>query len=336
MITNQKSKNSLEFLKLITSEFDKNNVPYWIDCGTLLGAYRESDFIEHDDDIDISVNIDHLNVTTNTLKNLEKLSLIDIIKYQHDGVDVSDKIIKLVYKKNNSIVDSRWMDIYFYRKKGDIYEQCLFSDQYTSKLKTPSKCIDRLNKIKIQDVEVSCPSYIKTVLKLRYGRYYMVPQTRCEVHNKDWIDIDDNVCDEYLVEVDKYPVVCYTSLVGDIFHVGHFNLLKKCRDLFDKVIVGVHNDDDIMTYKNKTIDPYEVRLKNIKDTGLYDEIYENAPVITTQSFIDNLNVDFVVAGKEENNYLDKMYPINKKQLYLINRTPGISTSILKNKLMSVL
>jgi phosphorylcholine metabolism protein LicD len=76
MIINEKSKNSLEFLKLITSELDKNNIPHWIDCGTLLGAYRESDFIEHDDDIDISVNIDHLNIVTNIVANADFSGLI--------------------------------------------------------------------------------------------------------------------------------------------------------------------------------------------------------------------------------------------------------------------
>jgi cytidyltransferase-like protein len=336
MFMNEKSQNSLEFLKLITSELDKNNIPYWIDCGTLLGAYRESDFIEHDGDIDISVNIDHINIVTDIFKNLEKLNLIDITKYKHEGIDVSDRLIKLAYKKNNIFVDCRWMDIYFYRKKGDIYEHCLFSDQYNSKLKTPSKCIEHLNKIKIKDAEFSCPSYIKTVLKSRYGRYYMVPQTRCNEHNKEWTEVNDNVSDAYLFDDNKDPVICYTSLVGDMFHTGHFNLLKKCRDLFDKVIVGVHNDEGVMTYKDKPIDSYEVRLKNIKDTGLYDEIYENAPVITTQSFIDSLNIDFVVAGKEEDEKINKMYPINKKQLYLINRTPGISSSLLKNRIKSVL
>lgn len=333
---NEKSQNSLEFLKLITSTLDKNNIPYWIDCGTLLGAYRESDFIEHDGDIDISVNIDHINIVTDIFKNLEKLNLIDITKYKHEGIDVSDRLIKLAYKKNNIFVDCRWMDIYFYRKKGDIYEHCLFSDQYNSKLKTPSKCIENLNKIKIKDVEFSCPSNIKTILKSRYGRYYMVPQKRCNEHNKEWTAVNDNVSDEYLFEDDKNPVICYTSLVGDMFHIGHFNLLKKCKDLFDKVIVGVHNDIDVMSYKEKPVDSYEVRLNNIKNTGLYDEIYENAPVITTQPFIDNLKIDFVVAGKEDDDKINKMYPINKKQLYLIHRTPGISSSLLKNKIKSVL
>lgn len=329
---NEKSQNSLDFLKLITSELDKNNVPYWLDCGTLLGAYRDSNFIENDGDIDVSVNINYLDIVTNIFKNLEKLNLIGIINYKHEGNDVSDKIIKLIYKKNNVGLNCRWMDIYFYRKKGDIYEHCLFSDQYNSKFKTPSKCIEHLSKIKIKDVEFSCPSNIKTVLKLRYGRYYMVPQTRCNEYNAEWTEVNDNIDDEYLFDESKNPVICYTSLVGDIFHIGHFNLLKKCKDLFDKVIVGVHNDEDVMIYKEKPMDSYDVRLKNIKNTGLYDVIYENAPAITTQSFIDDLNVDFVVAGKEDDEKINKLYPINKKQLYLINRTPGISSSFLKNKI----
>ena len=122
---------------------------------------------------------------------------------------------------------------------------------------------------------------------------------------------------------------CYTSLVGDLFHEGHYNLLKRCKKLFQKVIVGVHNDEQVMSYKEKPLDSYEVRLENVKKTGLFDEIYENAPVITTQSFIDDLEVDFVVAGRESSEKIKKMYPVDINRLHLIERTPNISSSMLR-------
>ena len=42
-------------LKDIDSVFRKNEIPYWLDCGTLLGAYRYRGFIPWDEDLDIAI-----------------------------------------------------------------------------------------------------------------------------------------------------------------------------------------------------------------------------------------------------------------------------------------
>ena len=183
--------------------------------------------------------------------------------------------------------------------------------------------IDELETIKLGDYQFNCPRHLSSFLKVRYGKNYMIPQYRCEELDKEWWEITDNV------GVDKRYHIVYTSLVGDLFHEGHYNLLKRCKKLFQKVIVGVHNDEQVMSYKEKPLDSYEVRLENIKKTGLFDEIYENAPSITTQSFIDDLEVDFVVAGREPFEKIKQMYPIDINRLHLIERTPNISSSMLR-------
>lgn len=188
--------NSFEFLKFMTDKFDEWNIPYWLESGTLLGAYRHENFIENDNDIDIGVDVRYINDINLLLESLEIQDFIQIYHYMHQGVDVSDKIKKLSYKKH--IDNCKWMDIYFFKKRGNIYENCLFSDENNSKVKTPSSCIETLDKIKIKSFYFSCPSNPDTVLKLRYGKNYMIPQRRCEELDKEWWQIEDNVTDEFL------------------------------------------------------------------------------------------------------------------------------------------
>jgi len=45
-------KKALEEMKEV---LDRNNIPFFLFCGTALGAYREKAFIQHDPDIDLGV-----------------------------------------------------------------------------------------------------------------------------------------------------------------------------------------------------------------------------------------------------------------------------------------
>ena len=44
-------------------------------------------------------------------------------------------------------------------------------------------------------------------------------------------------------------MTAYTYGVYDLFHVGHVNLFKRIKSNCDKLIVGIHNDDQVKTYK---------------------------------------------------------------------------------------
>ena len=127
-------------------------------------------------------------------------------------------------------------------------------------------------------------------------------------------------------------MTAYTYGVYDLFHIGHVNLFKRIKQQCSKLIVGFHNDEQVMTYKNKPIINYYDRLEIIKSCRYVDEIYENADLVTTDDILIKLKADFVFAGNENPEYLEKYYQVSSGKLILLDRTENISTSKIKNLL----
>jgi cytidyltransferase-like protein len=127
-------------------------------------------------------------------------------------------------------------------------------------------------------------------------------------------------------------MIAYTYGVYDLFHIGHVNLFKRIKQQCTKLIVGVHNDEQVMTYKNKPIISYLDRLEIVKSCRYVDEVYENADLITTDNILIKLKADYVFAGNENPEYLKKYYQVSPYKLILLDRTENISTSKIKEKL----
>ena len=73
-----KQYNILKTFKVTTEILEKNNIPYWLGYGTLIGCLRHGGFVPWDDDIDICI----LNSNIDDFLNIK--SDIIIIKKSHD------------------------------------------------------------------------------------------------------------------------------------------------------------------------------------------------------------------------------------------------------------
>ena len=92
-------------------------------------------------------------------------------------------------------------------------------------------------------------------------------------------------------------VITYGSF--DLFHTGHYNLLKRAKALGDYLIVGVTTEQyDEYRGKMNVVDSLMERIENIKATGFADEIIiEDHPGQKVED-IQKFNVDIFAIGSD--------------------------------------
>lgn len=130
------------------------------------------------------------------------------------------------------------------------------------------------------------------------------------------------------------PLVVYTSVVGDLFHVGHLRLLERASKLGDILIVGVIDDDYVFKYKNK----YPIfKLKERMEIISSLKFVNNAIPQFTRDGSDNIrrlkNVDIVVRGNDAILIGEKQTIEDMGGKYVVlERTPSISTTEIISKI----
>lgn len=123
----------------------------------------------------------------------------------------------------------------------------------------------------------------------------------------------------------------YTSGVFDLFHVGHVSVLNKAKQFGDYLIVGVHSDEDVKSYKRTPVISCEQRCEIIRNIKCVDEVII-APLTPNidASFYETHEIDIHVAGDN----MQHMYELPHKMgimRYVPRNTETDSTAII-NKL----
>ena len=120
----------------------------------------------------------------------------------------------------------------------------------------------------------------------------------------------------------------------DLFHQGHFNLLKRAKELGDWLIVGVTTDNfDLERGKLNTCNNVMERIEAVRSTGLADQIiieeYKGQKIDDIQKY----GVDIFAIGSDWAGYFD--YLKEFCEVVYLPRTEGISSTQLRQERPSV-
>lgn len=122
-------------------------------------------------------------------------------------------------------------------------------------------------------------------------------------------------------------VITYGSF--DLFHEGHYNLLKNAKALGDYLVVGVTTEQyDISRDKLNVNDSLMERIENVRKTGLADEIIVEDHAGQKIDDIQRLHIDIFAIGSD---WTDKFNYLRRFcEVVYLPRTKNISSTILRN------
>lgn len=134
----------------------------------------------------------------------------------------------------------------------------------------------------------------------------------------------------------------YVIGVFDLYHRGHVQLLKSCKEIGERLIVAVNGDELVSSYKRPPIYNEADRLEIVKSSKYVDDAfiinaYDNKPQLK------QYNIDAIVHGDdwERSSYLKQIVVTeeylkdNNIDLVLLPYTQGVSTSELIKKIKSL-
>lgn len=133
----------------------------------------------------------------------------------------------------------------------------------------------------------------------------------------------------------------YCCGVFDICHLGHMKLFEKISKSFNQpihLIVGVHSDLTVETYKRTPIINEEFRVETVKLCKYVDEVWANADLVVSKEFCLINNFDYVIIGEEYKGTKDKIWYPGPMELGIhkyISRFEELSTTDIIKKIKSV-
>ena len=166
-------ENFQEVLKIIYNS-QLNKYDLWLDFGTLLGFYRENDFINHDLDMDFGIIINDYDDFLEKEKYLIKKGFSRTKEFYY-----KNRLVELSYSYKGLNVD-----FIVYRRKADVIESDTIFFM-TNALGKPTRYevynyslpFSELEEHNFKAVEIKVPNNAREYLSKLYGEDFEVPNT---------------------------------------------------------------------------------------------------------------------------------------------------------------
>ncbi len=121
----------------------------------------------------------------------------------------------------------------------------------------------------------------------------------------------------------------YVDMLADLFHYGHVNFLRQARKHGDYLLVGVHADETVMSYKPRPIFSMEEHVASVEGCRYVDEVVSNAPLTIDRAWIEQHDIDLILHGDDLPSEMEELCyktPIEMGIYRSVAYTPGISTT----------
>lgn len=123
-------------------------------------------------------------------------------------------------------------------------------------------------------------------------------------------------------------VITYGSF--DLFHEGHYNLLKRAKQLGDYLIVGVTTEQyDERRGKLNVVDSLITRIDNVRATGFVDEVVVEDHEGQKIEDIKRFNVDIFTVGSDWRGQFD--YLKEYCEVVYLDRTKNVSSTMRREE-----
>jgi len=131
----------------------------------------------------------------------------------------------------------------------------------------------------------------------------------------------------------KTEVIVITYGTFDLFHVGHVRLLKRLRELGDKLYVGISTDNFNKRKGKESFFSYDERYEILNACRYVDFVFPESNWEQKVEDVEKYEVDIFAMGDDWEGKFDFLK--DKCQVLYLPRTENISTTEIKKELSSL-
>jgi glycerol-3-phosphate cytidylyltransferase len=117
----------------------------------------------------------------------------------------------------------------------------------------------------------------------------------------------------------------------DVFHIGHLRILKRARNLGNRLVVGVSTDQLNIDKKGRA--PFyseKERMEIIRSIRFVDNVFPEESLELKRQYLKQYKADILVMGDDWKGKFDEFNDIC--EVIYLSRTPSISTTAIIEKI----